>query len=310
MLIFAIESSHDDTSFSINENESVLWMKTITQIDEHKKYGGTVPEIASRLHIKNIAILIEELKSKIDFNKIDYIAYTKEPGLIGSLHIGHIVANAISMLFDKPILPLNHLEGHFFSAFIDKKPIYPSLGLIVSGGHTQIVLYENESKSKIIGTTQDDAVGEVYDKVARKLNIGFPGGPVIDNYWKENRNIYNRNYSIPETESKYDFSFSGIKTNLINMINTDTMKNKKIEIAKYCTEFQNTIIKYLELKMKLVIKEFNPKSIVLAGGVSANAGIREMFLKLHNNAFIPNLKYATDNAAMIGRLAFEKLNSK
>jgi probable O-sialoglycoprotein endopeptidase len=157
-------------------------MKTISQIEVHKKYGGTVPEIASRLHSKNIAILIEEIKKEIDFNKIDLIAYTKEPGLIGSLHIGYIVANTISILFNKPIIGLNHLEGHFYSAFVDKEVMYPALGLIASGGHTQLVLYKSKNDYQLIGETQDDAIGEAYDKVARKLKIGFPGGPIIDEY--------------------------------------------------------------------------------------------------------------------------------
>lgn len=306
MLIFSIESSHDDTSFAICKNKSVLWMKTISQIQVHKKYGGTVPEIASRLHSKNIAILIEEIKTEIDFNKIDLIAYTKEPGLIGSLHIGYIVANTISILFNKPIIGLNHLEGHFYSAFIDKEVMYPALGLIASGGHTQLVLYKSKNDYQLIGETQDDAIGEAYDKVARKLKIGFPGGPIIDEYWKTFHKIYLKNYSIPETNKKYDFSLSGLKTNIINLINNDENRKRKVETEKYATEFQNTIIKYLYKKMKIAIEEFHPNCIVLSGGVSANYGIRNMFLKLHKHVFLPDLKYTTDNAGMIGRLAYEK----
>lgn len=306
MLIFSIESSHDDTSFAICKNKSVLWMKTISQIEVHKKYGGTVPEIASRLHSKNIAILIEEIKTEIDFNKIDLIAYTKEPGLIGSLHIGYIVANTISILFNKPIIGLNHLEGHFYSAFIDKEVMYPALGLIASGGHTQLVLYKSKNDYQLIGETQDDAIGEAYDKVARKLKIGFPGGPIIDEYWKKFHKIYLKNYSIPETNKKYDFSLSGLKTNIINLINNDENRKRKVDTEKYVTEFQNTIIKYLYKKMKIAIEEFHPNCIVLSGGVSANYGIRNMFLKLHKHVFLPDLKYTTDNAGMIGRLAYEK----
>ena len=281
-------------------------MKTISQIEVHKKYGGTVPEIASRLHSKNIAILIEEIKTEIDFNKIDLIAYTKEPGLIGSLHIGYIVANTISILFNKPIIGLNHLEGHFYSAFIDKEVMYPVLGLIASGGHTQLVLYKSKNDYQLIGETQDDAIGEAYDKVARKLKIGFPGGPIIDEYWKKFHKIYLKNYSIPETNKKYDFSLSGLKTNIINLINNDENRKRKVDTEKYATEFQNTIIKYLYKKMKIAIEEFHPNCIVLSGGVSANYGIRNMFLKLHKHVFLPDLKYTTDNSGMIGRLAYEK----
>ncbi|SGA02149.1 putative DNA-binding/iron metalloprotein/AP endonuclease [Mycoplasmopsis arginini] len=160
-------------------------MKTISQTEIHKKYGGTIPEIASRLHVKNSALLIEEFKNVVINNKnifqdIDYIAYTKEPGLVGSLQIGYVVAQTMARIYSKPILGLNHLEGHFYSAFIEKELEFPALCLLVSGGHSQIMLYNDKDNFEIIGETQDDAVGEVYDKVARKLNLGFPGGPCID----------------------------------------------------------------------------------------------------------------------------------
>ena len=198
------------------------------------------------------------------------------------------------------------MEGHFYSAFIDKEVMYPALGLIASGGHTQLVLYKSKNDYQLIGETQDDAIGEAYDKVARKLNIGFPGGPIIDEYWKKFHKIYLKNYSIPETNKKYDFSLSGLKTNIINLINNDENRKRKVETEKYATEFQNTIIKYLYKKMKIAIEEFHPNCIVLSGGVSANYGIRNMFLKLHKHVFLPDLKYTTDNAGMIGRLAYEK----
>ncbi|KDE43636.1 protein kinase [Metamycoplasma hyosynoviae] len=307
MIIFAIESSHDDTSFAIMENNSPIWMKTISQIEIHKKYGGTVPEIASRLHSLNIGKLIEELKSKIDLFKIDVIAYTKGPGLIGSLHVGYVIANSLALYLKKPILPLNHLDGHFMSAFIRKEVIFPSLALIVSGGHSQIVYYKSVDDSKIVGETQDDAVGEAYDKVARKLGLGFPGGSLIDKIWIINNKKYTNTMTIPKTEGELDFSFSGIKTQITNEVNSFEMAKKAIDKKQLATEFQNTIIKYLKNKMELAIAKYKPKSIVLCGGVSANKGIRKMFEQLHENAFIPDMEYTTDNAMMIARLAYEKI---
>ncbi|KDE42095.1 protein kinase [Metamycoplasma hyosynoviae] len=307
MIIFAIESSHDDTSFAIMENNSPIWMKTISQIEIHKKYGGTVPEIASRLHSLNIGKLIEELKSKIDLFKIDVIAYTKGPGLIGSLHVGYVIANSLALYLKKPILPLNHLDGHFMSAFIRKEVIFPSLALIVSGGHSQIVYYKSVDDSKIVGETQDDAVGEAYDKVARKLGLGFPGGSLIDKIWIINNKKYTNTMTIPKTEGELDFSFSGIKTQITNEVNSFEMAKKAIDKKQLATEFQNTIIKYLKNKIELAIAKYKPKSIVLCGGVSANKGIRKMFEQLHENAFIPDMEYTTDNAMMIARLAYEKI---
>ena len=206
MVILAIESSHDDTSLALMKDGKPIWMETITQIEVHKKYGGTVPEIASRLHVKNIGILIEKLKRQIDLKQIDQVAYTKEPGLIGSLHVGYVVANTISRMLNKPILPLNHLEGHFFSAFINEEEIkFPIVGLIVSGGHSQLIYYKNFYNSKVVGETLDDAVGEVYDKIARKLNLDFPGGPIIDKIWQENKSIYKTIYTLPKTKNFFRF---------------------------------------------------------------------------------------------------------
>ncbi|WP_412031732.1 tRNA (adenosine(37)-N6)-threonylcarbamoyltransferase complex transferase subunit TsaD [Metamycoplasma buccale] len=307
MLIFAIESSHDDTSFALLKDNKSIWMKTFSQTEVHKKYGGTVPEIASRLHVKNIGLLIEELKKQININSIDYIAYTKEPGLIGSLHVGYVVANSIALIINKPILDLNHLEGHFYSAFIEKEVEYPALGLLISGGHSQLMLYSSKNNYVLLGETQDDAVGEVYDKVARKLNLGFPGGPLIDQIWEKNKNKYQEIFTIPKTSKELDFSFSGIKTHVINLINTSLNRKEKININKIATEFQNTIVAYLKEHMVKAINIYKPKCVALIGGVSANKAIREMFLKLHKNVYLPKLEYTTDNAMMIARLAYEKI---
>lgn len=312
MKIFAIESSHDDTSFAVLEDNKPIWMKTISQTEIHKKYGGTIPEIASRLHVKNSALLIEEFKNvvindKNVFQDIDYIAYTKEPGLVGSLQIGYVVAQTMARIYSKPILGLNHLEGHFYSAFIEKELEFPALCLLVSGGHSQIMLYNDKDNFEIIGETQDDAVGEVYDKVARKLNLGFPGGPCIDKIWQENNEKYLGHFSIPHTDKELDFSFSGIKTAVINHYNNLINRKEEININKIATEFQSTIILYLKNNFEKAILKFAPKCITLAGGVSANKAIRNMVLSLHQNVYLPKMEYTTDNAMMIARLAYEKV---
>lgn len=312
MRIFAIESSHDDTSFAILDDNKPIWMKTITQSEIHKIYGGTIPEIASRMHVKNILILLEEFKkvklnNELIFKNIDYIAYTKEPGLIGSLQVGYIVAQTMSRIYQKPILGLNHLEGHFYSAFINKELDFPVLCLLVSGGHSQIMLYKEYDEFEIVGETQDDAVGEVYDKIARKLNLGFPGGPIIDSIWKENKNLYKNHFSIPKTANEFDFSFSGIKTAVINHVNNLANKNLEINVNKIATEFQNTIVLYLKNNLQKAIKKFQPKCLSLVGGASANYAIRNMVLELHDNVYLPEMEYTTDNAMMIARLAYEKV---
>ncbi|WP_369991048.1 tRNA (adenosine(37)-N6)-threonylcarbamoyltransferase complex transferase subunit TsaD [Mycoplasmopsis arginini] len=314
MKIFAIESSHDDTSFAVLEDNKPIWMKTISQTEIHKKYGGTIPEIASRLHVKNSALLIEEFKNvvindKNVFQDIDYIAYTKEPGLVGSLQIGYVVAQTMARIYSKPILGLNHLEGHFYSAFIEKELEFPALCLLVSGGHSQIMLYNDKDNFEIIGETQDDAVGEVYDKVARKLNLGFPGGPCIDKIWQENNEKYLGHFSIPHTDKELDFSFSGIKTAVINHYNNLINRKEEININKIATEFQNTIILYLKNNFEKAILKFAPKCITLAGGVSANKAIRNTVLSLHQNVYLPKMEYTTDNAMMIARLAYEKVRN-
>ncbi|MBN0919109.1 tRNA (adenosine(37)-N6)-threonylcarbamoyltransferase complex transferase subunit TsaD [[Mycoplasma] gypis] len=303
MTILGIETSHDDTSIAILENNKVIINYTISQISIHKQYGGTVPEIASRLHVENIYKVIEEVKKHYDLNKIDLIAYTALPGLVGALQVGYIAAHGLAIALNKPIVPINHLTGHFYSATINKKPLFPTIGLIVSGGHTQIIYAKNEVDVQIIGQTLDDAVGECYDKVGRKLGLNYPGGPEIDKIACANKAKYHEHFSFPVTENKYDFSLSGLKTQVINKINNYINRRQEIPVEEIATNFQNTVINYLKEKMEMAINEYNPKSIILAGGVSANNGIREMFLSLHENALIPEKQFATDNAAMIAQAA-------
>lgn len=315
MIVLGIESSHDDTSIAIVENYKVLFNYKISQIEIHKQHGGTIPEIASREHYNSFYVLLEKIKKNFDLSRIDYVAYTKEPGLIGSLHMGYLFAHAVSLNLNKPIIGINHLEGHLYSTQLfnkeeEKQEIkYPSIGLVVSGGHTNLYLLKSPDNILLIGQTLDDAAGEVYDKVSRTLNLGFPGGPEIDKIFfqqNKNKNKEAYNFSSPKTKNELDFSFSGYKTQIINYVNKNGLKNK--DFIAY--SFQKNVIDYVISKVNLSIKKYDPKSILLSGGVSANKYLRESFLNLHKNAFIPILEYTTDNGAMVAARAISMLCNK
>ncbi|WP_322941563.1 tRNA (adenosine(37)-N6)-threonylcarbamoyltransferase complex transferase subunit TsaD [Mycoplasmopsis canis] len=306
MLILGIETSHDDTSLALLEDGKVLDMWTISQIDIFKEFGGTIPELASREHVKNISIIQKIIQKKYDLTKISYIAYTKEPGLIGSLQIGFLFANALSISLNKSLIPINHLNGHFLSATITHKITFPALCLLVSGGHTQLIYSKDIDDISIIGETLDDAVGEAFDKISSKLGLGFPGGPIIDKLFNE----YNGEFiklTKPKTENELDFSFSGLKTQVLNIVNQAQMKNQKINKVQIATSFQRTAVDYLIYKTKLALDKYNVKTLVLGGGVSANKLLRSEFIKLHKNTIIPDLKYSTDNGAMIAQSAYLKV---
>ncbi|CCP23741.1 tRNA (adenosine(37)-N6)-threonylcarbamoyltransferase complex transferase subunit TsaD [Mycoplasmopsis cynos] len=306
MLILGIETSHDDTSLALLEDGKVLDMWTISQIDIFKEFGGTIPELASREHVKNISIIQKIIQKKYDLTKISYIAYTKEPGLIGSLQIGFLFANALSISLNKPLIPINHLNGHFLSATITHRITFPALCLLVSGGHTQLIYSKDIDDISIIGETLDDAVGEAFDKISSKLGLGFPGGPIIDKLFNE----YNGEFiklTKPKTENELDFSFSGLKTQVLNIVNQAQMKNQKINKVQIAASFQRTAVDYLIYKTKLALDKYNVKTLVLGGGVSANKLLRSEFIKLHKNTIIPDLKYSTDNGAMIAQSAYLKV---
>lgn len=309
MRILGIETSHDDTSIALLEDGKILTMKTISQIDIFKEFGGTIPEISSRLHVKNINLIQKLLLNEFDFNSIDYIAYTEKPGLIGTLQIGYLFASALSLTLNKPLIPINHLHGHFFSNAIEQKIKYPSLCLLVSGGHTQLMVVNSPFDIEIIGQTLDDAVGEAFDKVSSKLDLGFPGGPIIDKIY-QNYNGEFIDFTMPHTENKFDFSFSGLKSQVLNYFNNQTMKGEKIDKNKIAASFQRTAIKYLINKTKLALNQYNVNSLTLAGGVSANSELRKQFMQLSDKALVPNLKYATDNGAMIAMCAYEQIKNK
>lgn len=298
MKILAIESSHDDTSVSLYEDRKIIREITISQTEFHKKFGGTLPEYASRHHSETIVKILDTLMKDYDLSTIDHIAYTKLPGLVGSLHVGRIFAYALGFALDKKVVPINHMHGHIFAAGFNHDITYPAIALIVSGGHTQIWHLTSPKPNDItlLGGTKDDAVGEVYDKVARRLKLGFPGGPVIDRMAKEGTELIDFSINIDNT---YDFSFSGMKTKLLNYINQKEQKNEELDIPSICNSFQEAILNPLIVKTKRAIEEYNPKSVILGGGVSANSRLRQLVSELHENALIPEMKYTTDNASMI-----------
>ncbi|WP_027335017.1 tRNA (adenosine(37)-N6)-threonylcarbamoyltransferase complex transferase subunit TsaD [Mycoplasmopsis felifaucium] len=307
MRILAIETSHDDTSICIFEDGKVLDLQTISQIDIFKEFGGTIPEISSREHVKNINFILEIFLKKYDLNTLDYVAYTKEPGLVGTLQIGFLFASAIALTYNKPLIPINHLEGHFYSCAIENEIKYPALCLLVSGGHTQLMLVNNPFEIKIIGQTLDDAVGEAFDKVSARLGLGFPGGPIIDKIYQKYTGEYIK-FTEPHTDNQYDFSFSGLKSQVINYYHNMTQKGENIDAIQVAASFEECAVSYLINKTKLALDAFpNIQTLVLAGGVSANSELRKRFLTLSNKAIIPPLKYATDNGAMIASCAYQQL---
>ncbi|ATZ19013.1 tRNA N6-adenosine(37)-threonylcarbamoyltransferase complex transferase subunit TsaD [Williamsoniiplasma somnilux] len=312
MKILAIESSCDEFSISIIEEDKILCNIISSQIKDHQVYGGVVPELAARLHLQNMHIVLQSAlkETETTIESIDYVAYTEKPGLIGSLIVGKTVAEAIALYIDKPLLPLHHIEGHIFGASINHKFVYPVLALVVSGGHTQIELVHSPNEFEIIGTTQDDAIGECYDKVARVLGMGYPGGPLIDKL-AQTGNSSKYLLPIAKNDNSFDFSYSGLKTAAINLIHNAEQKHEKLELKDFCATFQFAATSILKIKLEKAVQKFKPLTLTVAGGVSANSSIRKLIMEIGNtynlNTIIPDLEYCTDNAAMIAKLAREKL---
>lgn len=302
--ILGIESSCDETSVSIVKNgcEEINTV-VLSQMDTHANYGGVVPEIASRMHVENITIVIEEcLKgASITMDDIDFIAVTYGPGLIGCLLIGVEAATTLSYIYNKPLIPVHHIAGHIYANNLVSKMEFPLIALVVSGGHTDLIYMEDHYKFKKIGGTLDDAVGECYDKVARVINVPYPGGPLVDKLSYEGKDTYN--LPLPLDDNTYNFSFSGIKSAVINLVHNEEQRGNPIRKEDIACSFQNRVVEILSKKTMKALKEYNVKNLIIAGGVSANSGIRSKFKELCEkegiNLTIPNIKYCTDNAAMI-----------
>lgn len=317
-IILAIESSCDDTSAAILKNETILSNEIATQ-KVHQEYGGVVPELASRAHLKNIVPVVKVAlkKAEIDLEDLDAIAFTKGPGLLGSLVVGTSFAKSLALGLNKPLIDVNHMHAHILAHFIDdedkKKPNFPFLCLTVSGGHTQIVEVKSPLEMKQLGTTIDDAAGEAFDKIAKIIGFPYPGGPLIDKYaQKGNPDAFT--FGKPKLDG-LNFSFSGLKTSVLYFIQKQERENPNFvqeHLTDLCASVQKAILDVLLRRLKIAVKQTQISEVAIAGGVSANSGLRRVLLEMEAKhgwtVHIPKFEYCTDNAGMIaiaGKFLFE-----
>lgn len=303
MIVLSVESSCDETSVSVSKDgKEVLSNIVLSQIAVHQTYGGVVPEIASREHVKGITIVFEQAmnEAKIQVEDIDLIAVTKGPGLIGSLLIGVNAAKAFALANKIPIVGVHHIAGHIYANHIEKNLRFPLICLVVSGGHTELILMRDHYDFVKLGETYDDAVGEAYDKVARTVGLGYPGGPIVDRLAVEGE----PSYPMPNIDQKgsYDFSFSGLKSHVINLVHNLKQRKEDLRVEDLCASFQEVVTDVLVSKSKQAIEEYQAKMFIIAGGVAANKGLRKKIQEEIRDVdiVVPNFEYCTDNAAMIG----------
>lgn len=311
LTILGIESSCDDTSAAVIRDEYLLSNVMASQ-EVHRRYGGVVPELASRAHQQNIVPVVSQAldQAGIKMEEVDALAFTRGPGLLGSLLVGTSFAKGLAVASGKPIIEVNHLQGHILSHFVkvpgaeNRQPKFPFLCLLVSGGHTQIVRVDNHLDFEILGRTIDDAVGEAFDKCAKLMDLGYPGGPVVDKLAKEGDPKRFR-FAKPNIPA-LDYSFSGIKTSLLYFLRDQLKEDPeflKNNMADLCASFQKDLIDILLKKLILAVKETGIREVALSGGVSANSGLRnrieEEGRKRGWNTYLPALRFTTDNAAMI-----------
>ena len=315
VFILGIESSCDETSISIVKNGyEEIATTVLTQMDTHALYGGVVPEIASRMHTENITMVLEDVlkKSNMTIEEVDAIAVTYAPGLLGSLLVGVEFAKVLSLVYKKPLIATHHIAGHIYANNLVKKMEFPLLALVVSGGHTELVLMEDDYKFKVLGTTLDDAIGECFDKVARVLGLPYPGGPNVEKYAKLGKPTYE--LPIPMNNNELNFSFSGLKSAVINLSHNEEQRGNEIRKYDLAASFQSVAIDQLVRKTRQAINENNIKRLIVAGGVSANGYLREELKKLCDelnvDLSIPDLKYCTDNATMIACAAYPQYLNK
>ena len=307
IITLGIESSCDETSVAVVKNGREILSNVIdTQIPIHEKYGGVVPEIASRNHIEAISRVTKKAleEAKITFDEIDAVTPTYGPGLVGALLVGVSYAKALSFAINKPLVGVNHIQGHIAANYITYKELEPPfLCVLISGGNTQIVNVKSYTDFEILGKTRDDAIGEAFDKVARVVGLGYPGGPKVDKLAKEGNPVY----KLPKThfENSLDFSFSGIKTAVINLNHNTPNINK----ADLCASFESTVTDVLIENIKTALKQTGSTKLAIAGGVSANSYIRKAVLNLEKEiqnlkVYMPDMKLCTDNAAMIASAGY------
>ena len=307
-LILAIESSCDETAVAIIRDGKLLSNVVSTQIEVHQKYGGVMPEIASRLHAENIGVVLKESleKANVTLEEIDAFAVTRGPGLIGALHVGLQCAKTLAFTYNKPLIPVHHLCGHIYANEYIEDLQFPLLAIVVSGGNSELVIMRDHLNFEIIGKTRDDAIGECYDKVARVLGLPYPGGIPIDKLSKEGKHSYN--LTIPlRGEETYDLSYSGLKTNVINMVHHMEQKGETVNVPDMCKSFQDVAVGLVVERACKAVKEYNIKSVIIGGGVSANLYLRsemqEKMTALGVHINIPPMWCCTDNAAMIAKVA-------
>ena len=305
--ILAIESSCDETSIAIIKDDELLANVVATQISMHQQFGGVMPELASRLHCENVLYVLDETvrKANIKLEDVDAFAFTRGPGLVGALHIGMQVAKTLAMLYDKPLIPVHHLAAHIYANEYVKPLKFPLLSIVVSGGNTEFVYMKESLDFEIIGETKDDAIGECFDKVARTVGLPYPGGIPIDKLSKEGKHTYK--LPFPLHDDSLDFSYSGLKTAVINVVNNEKQKGHEINVPDLCKSFQDVAVGMIMDRLDKALDRYDIKQVVLAGGVSANSYLREMMHKRLDNTdvdlIVPPIWCTTDNAAMIARLA-------
>lgn len=312
-IILAIESSCDETSVAICNNGKIT-ANVIANQTIHENYGGVIPELASRVHQQNIVPAVQQALAiaKVNKNELNAVAFTRGPGLLGALLVGVSFAKSFALALDLPLIAVNHMQAHILAHFIDDPmPKFPFLCLTVSGGHTQIVLVKDYFDMEIVGETLDDAAGEAFDKTAKILNLPYPGGPLIDKYAKEGNPLA---YKFPEPQiQELNYSFSGFKTAILYFIRDNKIKNPQFveeNLADICASVQYSIVNILLNKLKKAAKQYNIKEIAIAGGVSANSGLRNALLETQDtlgwNVYIPAFQYCTDNAGMIAIAGYHK----
>ncbi|HAM31439.1 MAG TPA: tRNA (adenosine(37)-N6)-threonylcarbamoyltransferase complex transferase subunit TsaD [Erysipelotrichaceae bacterium] len=315
MIVLGIESSCDETAVAlVRDKKEVLSSIVATQIDVHKEFGGVVPEVASRIHVENISICIEKAlkEANLTMEDVDAVAVTRGPGLIGCLHVGVQAAKTLAFAYHKPLVPVHHLAGHIYANELVVDLKFPVLALIVSGGNSELVYMKDEHSFEILGETQDDAIGEAYDKVARVLGLGYPGGPKIDKLAREGVPVYK--LPQPKTEGKYDFSFSGLKSGVLQFVKRRERNGEPFSMADLAASFQETALNEIFSRVRLVLEDHPEiRHFVVGGGVSANSRLREKVDALRNEFTdveftVPPMYCCTDNASMIavaGQIAYE-----
>ncbi|UZJ78775.1 tRNA (adenosine(37)-N6)-threonylcarbamoyltransferase complex transferase subunit TsaD [Fictibacillus sp. KU28468] len=314
-IILAIETSCDETAVALVKNGTEIMANVVaSQIESHKRFGGVVPEVASRHHVEQITVVMEEAlqNAGITMEDVTAVAVTEGPGLVGALLIGVNAAKALAFAHGLPLVPVHHIAGHIYANRLITEMEFPLLALVVSGGHTELVLMKEHGSFEVIGETRDDAAGEAYDKVARTLNLPYPGGPHIDRLAQDGEPVLNLPRAWLEADS-YDFSFSGLKSAVINTVHNAAQRGEIIKPEDLAASFQASVIDVLVEKTARAAREHHVKQVLLAGGVAANKGLRAAleakFSDLPYELIIPPLNLCTDNAAMIGAagsIAYQK----